>query len=104
MTLEDFSLSLSLSLSPSLSLKTHTHTHTHAHTQIYDGPLVTVEDLEEEIENLGEMRNVAGKILTELRKAGKWYCFFSGIVSRDNKYIPIPNKQILFICIVCGVD
>jgi hypothetical protein len=52
---------------------------------------VTLEDLEEEIENLGELRNVAGKILTELRKAGKWYCFFRGIVPRDHK--DIPNKQ-----------
>jgi len=37
---------------------------------------VTIEDLEEEINKSGEMRNVAGKILTELRKAGKWYTIF----------------------------
>ena len=31
---------------------------------------MTIEDLEEEINKSVEMRNVAGKILTELRKAG----------------------------------
>lgn len=43
------------------------------HNLIYDGALVTLDDLEDEIEKAGAMRDVAGRMLTELRKAGKWW-------------------------------
>jgi len=43
------------------------------HNVIYDGALVTVDDLEDEIENARAMRDIAGKILMDLRKQGKWF-------------------------------
>jgi len=47
--------------------------HEAEHNLVYDGALVTLEELEAEIASSGEMRNVAGKILTQLRKDGKWW-------------------------------
>ena len=43
------------------------------HNMIYDAELVTLEDLELEIAKSGEMREVAGRLLQELRKQGKWW-------------------------------
>ena len=43
------------------------------HNLVYDGALVTLEDLEDEIAHSGAARDVAGKILQELRKTGKWW-------------------------------
>jgi hypothetical protein len=34
--------------------------------------LVTVDDLEEEVEDLGEYRDIAGNLLSQIRKEGRW--------------------------------